>query len=302
MARMISSLSTIILILYGFSGCALTQRVTEHVQDHFEKHRAIKESEHAAKRAEHENCHAEALAEAEARVQDAKRDNIDALRSTITMDIDQRFAINSMEIDETALKELMAKRDKDYDELKKLWDEIEKQMQNARTDQQLRHAENALRDLEARAQEKGCCVPHQKGMPEENAQRPPELPAKRPILPAEIPLVFKVNMRMGMENLGVENARISKIPTMPAKRPCGPTGCPSCGCQDGGCGCQYGPQQYPKAAHPRSLPHGFVQPPAPPLDLGRTKQPQLSDTTQFYASRPRTTQTVIEPIQLNGRP
>lgn len=207
-------------------GCQSTELMRERVVQHFE----YKQQNHEAKAAERRACHDSAIAEREYQLEARRRNTLDSLRSTLALDLDQRFVVSELAVDEGELKKLMAQRDKDYEEFKKLWDEIEKQILQARTDMEARAARERLDALARYGEAKGCCMPSQgcfhkwhERPCDELAQRPPELPAKRPILPAEIPMLVRMRMQVGVGDYGMEDARIRRLPALPdlpARAPC----------------------------------------------------------------------------------
>ncbi len=189
---------------------------------------AVRRSEREARAAERVAALENELARREQRVQHARRNEIDSLRSKLSFDLDQRFTVSEMQVDAPRLKQLMAKRDKDYKDIQEAWDKVEKEMENARNEAELQEARRNLDNLLALGEAKGCYAA--KPLCEEDARRLPELPAKRPITPVEIPMVLRVRWRIGMDNARLEDARIRRLPTMPAQRPCQrcPPSCREC--------------------------------------------------------------------------
>lgn len=264
------------------TGCWSFPRVQEHLSllHAYKAERHQERSDELSARAEEERATRERCeCEEEAREEQARRENIDSLRSKLSFQMDQRFVMNDLEVDTDELKELMAKRDKEYEEIKKLWDALERQMQQARTQQEMQATRQRMEELTCKAVEKGCCVEPPKchccrlfccrcDTPEQPARRLPELPAKRPVTPVDIPMVIKVRWRLGLESPQVEEARVRSLPAVP-EMPAGYW----CGKQPGQCNQQptCGP---PPASHAGDYPStgdstypvvNMKGPPPPPI-------------------------------------
>lgn len=277
-------------VILASAGCWSFPRVQEHLSllhaYKAERHQEL--SDELAARAEEERAMRERCeCDEEAREEQARRENIDSLRSKLSFQMDQRFVMNDLEVDTDELKELMAKRDKEYEEIKKLWDALERQMRQARTQQELQATRARMEELTCKAVEKGCCVEPPKchrcrlfccrcDIPEQPAQRMPELPAKRPVTPVDIPMVIKVRWRMGLESPQVEEARVRSLPAvpeMPAGYWCGkhPSQCrPEASCGPPG---NASASNYPSTGD-STYPVNMKEPPPPIPDIEQLPPPK----------------------------
>jgi hypothetical protein len=232
--------ATVVAILtLSLAGCegAFPEFLAKHHELWAERERmkaAVRASEQRARREERNSEMEARIAHSHADCQNSRRQVEQVVHSELGLGLDQRVRIGQLQVDGEKLKQLLAQRDKELQEANKLYEEIDKQYHDLKKrglEEEARRYLDAVRDAQSGHDGK-CCPEKTCGIPPFEARRPPELPAQRPLLPTEIPLMLPVTLEVQLENARVRESEVRSVPTYV---PCDK--CKHCPCT---CGCLHG--------------------------------------------------------------
>lgn len=278
-----------IIFLVTSNGCVVVEKLA-HVPARIAEHRAMKRELLAEKMKDKEAVHQakmedleddrthlavtrEALRVQREREREALKPRYDeSISSQLNLGFQQRFSVGQLQVDPVKLKALLAEREKEYADLMKEFEQLEKTRRSKLQDHYLREARAALEAgdeagarVALQASGCGCAGPLIEKLQDREALKKP---IRRPILPTEIPMVLPVTLAVEMENPQIGRASIRRMPlkTRESLKQCKTCElpCNECSCTpDGGRQEQFQPP-IPEAINDI----GFLNaiPPAPPVD------------------------------------
>lgn len=213
--------------------------------------RAQREADLAALKAEREHELACLQADAEKQNCQLRSQYDESVRTKLGMDLDQRVKIGQMQVNMDQLKQLVAERERDYNERMEIYKALKDQEKKAQLDNyramnsgaptcSCSHPVCAAPDPNCEApRAAGCCqtcgLPTRPAMAGDCAgTRPfreaPTRPLQEPLMATELPLMLPVRLELGVTNSYVNSSQVRRLPTQtrPQKTPCGL--CEPCQC------------------------------------------------------------------------
>lgn len=231
-----------IVLTFGLTsgtGCATTAQYMSHWAESADartKQRAeFRDIEQEARKMALESERAARMAELEKDRECLQRKTEESVRSKLAFNVDQKFDVGQLQVNQDELERLMDRRKKEHEELSKLTQELNDKARREYI-QQLKDNLQSQGAPPARAplveEEKcGCnqevcvCARPRRELfraPERSCQYPEPLmaakppkfrePVKQPILPTEIPLYLPIRLGVSMENPTVQDSRIRRLP------------------------------------------------------------------------------------------